>query len=72
MSDSTVIQSMRRSAEAAERQAAQFRRVGRHDDADSAAKDARRWRQLASRGPEVFAEADRVAACAAHAAGEEL
>lgn len=70
MPDFTIVRSLKRSAEAAERQAEQYRRAGRHDDADAAAEDARRWRQLAVRAPEVFAEADRVAACASHAAGE--
>jgi hypothetical protein len=62
MSDSSIIQSMRRSAAAAERQAAQYRRAGRDDDADAAAKDAKRWLQAASVSPRIWAEADRVVA----------
>jgi hypothetical protein len=58
MADFTIVRSLKRSAEAAEHQAEQYRRVGRHDDADDAAKDGRRWRMLADRAPALFAEQD--------------
>lgn len=70
MPDFTIVRSLRRSAEGAEHQAEQYRRVGRDDDADAAAKDGRRWRLLAARAPELFAEADQLVALAANGAGE--
>ena len=72
MADFTIVRSLKRSADAAEHQAEQYRRAGRNDDADDAARDGRRWRLLASRAPELFAEADHEVACAAYSAGEEL
>lgn len=70
--DAAVVQSMRRSAAAADAAAARYRKAGRHDDADKAAKQASRWRQSATAAPTVFAEADQAAACAAYSAREEL
>lgn len=70
MSDSSIVQDMRRRADAADAKAAGYRRAGRHDEADAAAQDAKRWRQSASKAPAVWAEADKAMALAGWMAGE--
>lgn len=71
MSDSSIVQDMRRRADAADAKAAGYRRAGRHDEADAAAQDAKRWRQLAAGAPAVFAEADGLLVLTATSATEE-
>jgi hypothetical protein len=70
MSDSSIVQDMRRRADAADAKAAQYRRAGRDNEADAAARDAMRWRQVAAGSPRIWAEADQLVALAAHSNGE--